>query len=118
VYKHSNLCSSVFRAYTENEPSAKPIAVLSQTVYMFEESRAMDIGKRSVSVSGRDSGVVANNFLSCFRLQVRRPAIESAATTVVLDIITSRGGSGDLSATTISLTAHLPCDLKGAMSVD
>jgi len=110
VNKQSNVCSGLFKAYKENEPSAKPIAIPSDASEVSDESMAMDIGNRRVSVLATASDVVANISLSSFELHARRPDIESAAKTVLLDSITSRGGSGGLSATTISLTAHWPWD--------
>jgi hypothetical protein len=86
------------------------MATLLQASAVSEESTAMDIGNRKVSVSATARDVVASNSLSFLELHARRPEIESAAITVLFDIMTSNGGSGGLSATTISLTAHCPCD--------
>jgi hypothetical protein len=72
------------------------------------ESMAIDIGNRNVSVPITARDTVASDSRGFFELHARRPEIESAANTVLFDIMTSRGGSGDLSATIISLTAHCP----------
>ena len=56
-------------------------------------------------------GIDENMIAKLKQLQIDIAKTQSAANTVFLDIITRRGrGSGHLSATTISLTAHWPCD--------
>jgi hypothetical protein len=103
-----NLRRSLFRAKIENEPSSNPITTRSVPLSPSDASIAMDIGSRGVSASP-NSSVDAINSRSFFELHALRPDIESAAYTILFDIITSSGGSGGLSATTISLTAHCPC---------
>jgi hypothetical protein len=108
VNRQSNRLRSSWRLYKEKDPSSKPMATLWQVSAVSEESIAMDIGSRKVSVSVTARDVVANNCLSFLELHARRPETESAAIIALFDIMASRGGSGGLSATTISLTAHCP----------
>jgi hypothetical protein len=103
-----NRLLSFWRLYKENDPSSKPMATLWQASAVSEESIAIDIGSRKVSVLATARDVVASNSLSFLELHARRPETESAAIIALFDIMTSRGGSGGLSATTISLTAHCP----------
>ena len=94
----------------EKEPSSKPSTTLSHRPVPPSESIAIDTGNCRVSVAAMLSGVDASSSRLSFTLQALSPLIESAAKMVLLDSMTSSGGSGGRSETTISLTAHLPCD--------
>lgn len=94
----------------ENDPSSKPSATLSHLSSPLAESTAIETGSCRVSDAPSLSGVDAISSRPSFTLHALSPLIESAANTVLFDSITNKGGSGSRSETTISLTAHCPCD--------
>lgn len=106
----SNLLWSRRSAKMKNEPSSKPSTTLSHPWSPSAMSIAIETGSCERFVAATSSGVDASSSRSSFRLHALSPLIESAAKMVLFDSITSSGGSEGRSDTTISLTAHCPCD--------
>lgn len=105
-----NFFCSRRNANMEKDPSSKPRTTLSHLSSPSAESIAIETGSCTVSVAPRFSGVEARSSRPPFTPHALSPLIESAANMVLFDSMTSSGGSGGRSDTTISLTAHCPCD--------
>jgi hypothetical protein len=110
VKRLSNRLKHRLRAYMVNDPSSKPRTTLSASSSLSFESMAIDTGSCRLSVAVALRGVVASSSRPSFTLHALKPLIESAANMVLFESVTSSGGSGGRSDTTISLTAHFPWD--------